>query len=310
MINKQDIHIQYLPVTKQDKSWGTIVTSVGFHSIKPSEHYPPPGHPMRYLFSTERGRILDEFQLIYVTHGKGYFESSSQKKVEIKTGNMQLLFPGEWHTYYPNPSTGWDEYWIGFKSAGMDSRIHDRFFSVQKPIFQVGLQEEIVRLYKQAIEIGKEQQVGFQQILGGIVDLLLGYAYSWDQHQNFEELQVVKQINAAKILMQEQFANGISAKQVAHNLQLSYSWFRHLFKQYTGFAPNQYILELKLSKAKSLLTNTNKIIKEISYECGFENIEYFCSIFKKRGGGKFTPTQYRQMTQMKFLNSKSDSKKK
>ena len=110
MINKQDIHIQYLPVTKQDRSWGTIVTSVGFHSIKPSEHYPPQGHPMRYIFSTKRGRILDEYQLIYITQGNGFFKSLSQKKIEIKTGNMQLLFPGEWHTYYPNPSTGWNEY--------------------------------------------------------------------------------------------------------------------------------------------------------------------------------------------------------
>lgn len=290
MINKQDIHIQYLPVTKQDRSWGTIVTSVGFHSIKPSEHYPPQGHPMRYIFSTKRGRILDEYQLIYITQGNGFFKSLSQKKIEIKTGNMQLLFPGEWHTYYPNPSTGWNEYWIGFKSSIMDVRVRDHFFSKHKPIFQVGLQEEIVRLYKQAIEIAKEQKVGFQQILGGIIDLLLSYTYSLDQHQSFEEQQVFKQINAAKILMQEQFANGISAEQIARDLQLGYSWFRHLFKKYTGFAPNQYILELKISKAKSLLTNTDKIIKEISYECGFENLEYFCSIFKKKGGGNYAYT--------------------
>lgn len=99
--------------------------------------------------------------------------------------------------------------------------------------------------------------------------MLLGYSYSLNRHQSFKEQQALKQINVAKILMQEQFANGISAEQVAHDLQLGYSWFRHLFKKYTGFAPNQYILELKISKAKFLLTNTDKIIKEISYECRF-----------------------------------------
>lgn len=299
MAKTQDVHIQYLPATEQDKSWGTIITSVGFHDIKPSGHYPPAGHPMRYLFSVKRGRILNEYQLIYLTHGKGTFESSSQKKAEIKSGNMQLLFPDEWHTYYPDSATGWNEYWIGFKSSAMDERVRNGFFAEQKPIFQVGLQEEIVRLYNLAIEVARNQRAGFQQMLGGIVDLLLGYAYSFDKHQSFEELQVVKQINAAKILMQERFANGISAEQVAQELRLGYSWFRHLFKKFSGFAPNQYILELKISKAKSLLTNTDRIIKEIAYECGFENLEYFCSIFKKKEG--MTPTQYRQMTQMKTL---------
>lgn len=305
MAKTQDVHIQYLLAIEQDKLWGTIVTSVGFHDIKPSEPYPPAGHPMRYLFSAKRGRILNEYQLIYVTQGKGIFESSSQKKTQIQPGNMQLLFPGEWHTYSPDPATGWNEYWIGFKSSAMDERVRNHFFSVQKPVLQVGLQEEIVRLYNQAIEVARNQKAGFQQMLGGIADLLQSYAYSFDKHQGFEELQVVKQINAAKILMQEQFASGISAEQIAQELQLGYSWFRHLFKKYSGFAPNQYILELKISKAKSLLTNTDRIIKEIAYECGFENLEYFCSIFKKKEN--MPPSQYRQMTQMKTLGKNEGS---
>lgn len=293
MVKKKDFDVQYLLSAEQDKLWGTVVTAVGFHEIEAGEQYPPSEHPIGYLFSVDRGRVLNEYQLIYVTKGQGVFVSMSQKQTEIKAGNMQLLFPSEWHSYYPHSDTGWNEYWIGFKSAAMDDRVRNNFFTRQQPIFEVGYQEEIVRLYQEAMSVATAQNAGYQQILGGIVDLLLGYAYAYDKHPVSEELPVATQINGAEILMREQFANGITAEQVATQMNMGYSWFRHLFKKFSGFAPNQYILKLKISKAKSLLVNTDMIIKEIAYKCGFENIEYFCRIFKKKEG--VTPTRYRKM---------------
>jgi AraC-like DNA-binding protein len=93
--------------------------------------------------------------------------------------------------------------------------------------------------------------------------------------------------------MLENINKEIDAKEIAENLGISYSLFRKTFKEYTGYAPAQYFQELKLRKAKELLTETTMPIKEISYELNFSSYEYFLSFFKKRV--KFTPTEYREL---------------
>ncbi len=291
------IHLKYLIVNENDLLWGITCNSVGYQHISAHMDYPPANHPTRYLFSTDRGRILDEYQLLYITRGSGIFVSGRNKARQVKEGDMFLLFPGEWHNYRPDRETGWDEYWIGFNGVNIDSRVRNGFFSKDKPVFKVGISEEIVQLYQQAIQVATEQKFGFQQMLAGIVNHLLGLAYSLDKNQLFEESQVMMLINKAKVIMLENLFSDIRPEVVAEQLNISYSRFRKVFKEYTGFGPSLYMQELRIQKAKELLTNTHKTIKEISWETGFENQEYFFTAFKKKS--RMTPSQYRGYTQGK-----------
>jgi len=291
------IHLKYLITNETDLLWGLTVNSVGYQSIEANSSYPPGNHPTRYLFSTEKGRVLDEYQLLYITRGKGTFTYSSAKEHKpqhIKEGNMFLLFPGEWHNYMPEKPIGWDEYWIGFAGVNIDSRVNNGFFSKRKPIFNVGINNEIVQLYQQAIRIAIEQKSGFQQMLAGIVNHLLGLAYSLDKNYIFESSETINQINKAKVIILENFKD-IKPKEIADRLNMSYSNFRKMFKEYTGFAPSQYIQELKIQKSKELLTNTMIPVKEVAYLMGFENQEYFFTAFKKKNNT--TPVEYRKFTQ-------------
>jgi AraC-like DNA-binding protein len=289
------IHIKYLITNERDVQWGMTINTAGYQHIEKGSSYPPQNHPTRYLFSTAKGRVLSEYQLLYITHGRGKFVSAHTKETEIQEGNMFLLFPNEWHNYSPNKSTGWDEYWIGFEGANIDGRIQNSFFQKDKAVFNVGIHDEIVQLYKQAIEIAQEQKFGFQQMLAGIVNHLLGYAYSYDKQLSFEESRVSNQINKAKIIMQDNLHTQITPEEIALRLNMSYSWFRRVFKQYTGFSPIAYIIELKIQKAKELLTNTSLSSKEIAFAIGFENADYFCAIFKQKTGK--SPIKYRKFTQ-------------
>jgi AraC-like DNA-binding protein len=290
-----DIHLKYLLTTEQDLRWGITVNTVGFQHIEPFQPYPPSNHPTRYLFSAERGRILDEYQLIYIIHGKGEFRSKKCKKLKIEEGHIFLLFPGEWHTYCPDKSTGWDEYWIGFEGSNIDNLIKSEFFNCQYPAFSVGIREQIVQLYEWAIAAAKEQKAGFQQVLAGYINLLLGYAYSYDRQSKFEEMKAVKNIDKAKVIIMENLRNGITPQMIAGRLNMSYSWFRRIFKQYMGISPAQYIVEIKIRKSKELLTHTDMSSKEISFETGFDNPDYFCTIFKRKTG--VSPLGYRAFTQ-------------
>ncbi|MDU1892172.1 MAG: AraC family transcriptional regulator [Dysgonomonas sp.] len=297
------IHIKYLIANDRDLEWGLTVNSVGFQHIESKQSYPPQNHPTRYLFETHKGRILDEYQLLYITQGKGEFTSSNYSKHIVQEGNMFLLFPGEWHSYKPDKLTGWNEYWIGFNGKNMESKVDSNFFTKQRPILNVGLQNELVNMYLQAIDIAKEQKTGFQQLLGGIVECLLGYAYSFDKSSSFEETKVEKLINKSKLFVSENIYTNISPEDIASKLNISYSWFRKFFKQYTGFSPMQYINELKIQKSKELLTNTDLSNAEIAYKLSFDNPNYFCTLFKKKV--KVTPMQYRTITQGKNMENKN-----
>ncbi len=297
---KNNEHLKYLITSEQDARWGLIINSVGFQRIKSNEVYPPKHHPTRYFFSSNKGRILNEYQLLYISEGKGNFVSSNYKKSEIKAGNMFLLFPREWHNYAPQSSSGWNEYWIGFEGVNIDSRVKDAFFDKKKCVFNIGRRKDIVDLYMQAIEIAKQQQAGYQQLLAGIVNYLLGIAYSHNKLSSFIDLNVTNQIERAKIIIYENFNEIISAEDIAEQVNMSYSWFRRVFKQYTGLSPHQYIQEIRMQKSKELLTNTQLTSQEIAYSVGFENSDYFCTAFKKNT--KESPIQYRKRTQGNLLD--------
>jgi AraC-like DNA-binding protein len=102
---------------------------------------------------------------------------------------------------------------------------------------------------------------------------------------------VDQKIEQAKIIMNENIFKDIDPEELAMKLNISYSWFRKVFKDYTGYAPAKYFQELKLRKAKQLLVGTSQSVKEISFMLDYKSTEHFFSLFKKRTG--FTPLEYR-----------------
>lgn len=67
----------------------------------------------------------------------------------------------------------------------------------------------------------------------------------------------------------------ITPKEIATSLNISYSWFRRIFKQYTGFSPAQYQMEIKIQHSKDLLNSSTMSIKEISFALNFLSASYF-----------------------------------
>ena len=65
---------------------------------------------------------------------------------------------------------------------------------------------------------------------------------------------------------------------------MSDTYFRRLFVARFGMTPLKYILELRLARSMELLQAGYHTVEEISYMCGFNNISYFCTFFKKKTG--------------------------
>ena len=283
---------KYLLANDRDALWSLTVSTIGYEHILPGEPYPTKGHADGYYFDISRGRTLNEYQLLYNPEGEGLFQSAHCPPVPIRPGDMFLLFPGEWHTYHPQPAVGWKSYWIGFRGRNIDDRVRAGFLSPQKPIYHVGYSASIETLYKRAYDAALQEAAYSQQLMAGIVNHLIGMMYSLERNIELgRNQQHVDMINRARLRIRESLESPLTIQQVATELGVSYSNFRKLFKEHTGLSPATYQQELRLLRAKELLSTTELSIKEIAYRLNFESPDYFSSKFKSKMG--FKPSDLR-----------------
>jgi AraC-like DNA-binding protein len=262
--------------------------------------YPSRSIPSHRYFDTTKGRKLAEYQVFYVARGEGVFESSSCKEQVVKEGSIIILFPGEWHRFRPNSDIGWDEFWIGFNGDIMDNLVDKYFFSRQSPILEIGVQEAIFNLYQEIIDRIREEKSGYQPLVSGILLNLLGQIHSITKEQSTAQENISEAIiNKARFILRANLDTNMEMEKVAEELNVSYAWFRKAFKMYTGMAPNQYLLKLKIEQAKLLTADHSKSIKEIAYCLNFESAEYFSKFFKEKTG--MSPEQYRKSTIKKSM---------
>ena len=69
-------------------------------------------------------------------------------------------------------------------------------------------------------------------------------------------------------------------------------YLQKLFKRYVGQSPTEYLIYLRMTRAKSLMRTSTMSISEIAYTVGIDNISHFTRLFKKQEGA--TPGQYRK----------------
>lgn len=292
---RKNVHmnfLKYLTLNDEDTKVGLNVLHTGHNLIHPDELYPFPKHPTNYQFQWENGRILDEFQINYIINGGGIFESASAGKKKIEPGSIIVLFPNEWHRYKPHKKTGWNEYWIGFKGSIADQLLNNKIIMPTNPVFYIGPNEKIYQCYAQVIENAKKEQPGYQILMAGYVLQIIGLTNMLLRQKDFEGKDIEEVIKKAKILLIEEIEKPISPQEVAQKLDLGYSWFRKMFKKYTGLAPGKYQMQQRIFKAKEMLSYSNKPIKEIAYDLGFESNFHFTKIFKDKTG--INPGEYRR----------------
>lgn len=284
---------KYLVSSGKDQMWGITVDTVGSQTVPPGyEVYPPRvGHPSGFYFDVGKGRILESYQLLYITSGRGLFYGCSRERIEIGPGDMILLRPNRWHSYRPDRETGWHEYWIGFRGPNVDARFRNDFFDDNLEVFRVGVREEIVDLYDKAREVAENERSSYQQYLAGIANLLLGMAMYYHANHQFVSQEVVGQIDRARRIMRDEFSTGISPEEVARRVNMSYSWFRKMFRDYTNLSPARYMQQLRLQEACRLLSGTSLSIKEIAFRINCGDASYFSNLFRRHL--RMTPVEYR-----------------
>jgi two-component system response regulator YesN len=103
------------------------------------------------------------------------------------------------------------------------------------------------------------------------------------------ELLIIKHI---KHVVETEYMNDISLNDVADKVNLTPAYVSYIFKKEVGQTLVKYLTDLRMSKAKILLTDQNLKIAKVGQMVGYDNQSYFNRLFKNYYG--ITPKQFRE----------------
>ncbi len=291
---KHELHsfYRYFPAGPRDKRWGLYLTTAGESRIPPNAGYPPRGHPGTHDFDWRKGRVLQEYQVVYISAGQGLLEVG-RRSWQITPGTVILLYPGVRHRYRPDPAIGWHEHWIGFDGATPRAWVKGGFFSPLKPVLRARREEDLLlNAFNSLIAAIHANHPALQQVMAGLTTYVMSLLFSAQQPGQDTDQNVAIAIREAMRLMNDPVSgDDLDLEKLADSLNVSYTWFRRMFTQHTGLSPHQYRLQLRIARARTLLADTQLSVKEVAFRCGFESEQYFSRLFKQKT--TLTATQWR-----------------
>ena len=107
-----------------------------------------------------------------------------------------------------------------------------------------------------------------------------------------DKKQIPSSVTAAIRFMTSHFQEDLHVDDIAAASALNPQYFSRLFKKHTGQPPHQYLLSLRMKRAKSLLIESALSVNEIANECGFTSSTHFIRSFKAENG--ITPHIFRK----------------
>ena len=105
--------------------------------------------------------------------------------------------------------------------------------------------------------------------------------------------KTAERIEDAKKFIMSNYDKNISIRDMSDAVYMSASYFSKIFKKNTGFSPYDYLLLIRIDKAKELLKQTDDTVESIAYKTGFNSLSNFICFFKKEMG--VSPLRFRNI---------------
>ena len=275
---------------KENKPHGTKAypyTQYFIHNATKAFHIPVHWHDEVELIYIKKGHITISIEdqtfhagpqdLFCVNSGELHFMETDDISVEYYT----ILFPLEF---------------ISFQSE--DSLEQELFLPLrQKQLFfptvlKKGKGKELIKWLEPMIAINKEKAMGYQlrtriMLLEIMHYLLIEDGFKVTNYVNNSSLQ-----RDMITFVQKHYVEKVSLAMLAEEFHLSEKYVSWYFKEHFAISFMQYVLHLRMSKAKDMLVTTDLPITEVALSCGYASVNLFIRNFKETYG--VTPLQYRK----------------
>jgi len=117
-----------------------------------------------------------------------------------------------------------------------------------------------------------------------LLNLLRREAGFLPREAHTDTIRLHRRIREALVIIKDNYKDRIEISKLARQLGMHPSYFTHLFKKETGMAPSQYILEVKLNKAKDFMLSLDLSSSAVAMELGFYDYAHFHRTFKAKTG--------------------------
>lgn len=229
-----------------------------------------------YIQNREKGRL--DYQIIYVYKGTGHYFLNGQW-VSVSAGNILLFCPGEpqVYSYYANEMP--EIYWIHFTGTKSQELIEE--YHIQNSY--IGENSVLKNLFQDIIiELQLKKALYEDIVINSFYKMLMTISRSRQQllmpsENNFSIERLIIQLN-------QRYMDKWTVSSMADYCKLSESYFSHTFKKHTGVSPMHFLNDLRIEKAKDLLSSNTMNIATIAELVGYDDPLYFSRAFKKIAG--------------------------
>ena len=236
------------------------------------------------------GRI--DYHILYIAEGCCYVTENNKEKPAY-AGSVIVYLPKERQEYKFYSGTKSTSYFIHFSGSAC-SELFEKFNLTGKRIFHIGKSTHIENTFNQLIDEFNLKLPFYEYSCQSYLLIILSViSRQISFPKSRAELRSKEKIEKTCRYMYANYSKNIAITEYAKMCNLSESRFSHIFKEYTGYSPVQYLLNIKIKRAKELLEYTDLSILQISDMLGMQSQNYFSRIFKNHT--KTSPTEYRKL---------------
>ena len=236
---------------------------------------------------------LSSFLFFIVQSGSGRIEYQGEE-YSVKKSDVILIDCRNSYTHCSSDDL-WTLKWIHFNGPNMKS-IYEKFSERGgRPVFNTRNPETYCKLVDDIYSIADSsdyiRDMRIFEKLANLVTLLMSYTR---YEQKYERLNNTKQnLQSVKDYIDENFDKKITLALLEKQFFINKFYLTKKFKEQFGTTINEYIIYLRITKAKKLLRFSDYTIEKISLICGISDANYFARLFKKVEG--ITPGEYRKL---------------
>jgi len=254
-------------------------------------------------FLNSKYHCHDFIEFSYVVSGSvNYRIDDKFHKVNEKT--LLVFNPGVYHQESLSKGEETAEIHIGFRNIKVDGLPLNY---ILKEHFDAPIEFKQYKddFHKCCLEIIEEQnacEIGKELILKSLIMKLIAlFLKETNYDKNTKKIDrydfpFYDKSNVVKIILEyfdNNYMNNVSLDDMSRNMYLSSVYISKVFKEKTGESPINYLINLRLEKAKDLLISTESPVKAIAQAVGYNDAYYFSKLFKKYYGD--SPCKFRSI---------------
>lgn len=239
--------------------------------------------------------IVTCYSLHIVTGGRGSYVLDNIRH-EVKAGKLFAFVPGIRFEGFSDPRHPLKMYSIRYSVSLVGGSVED------EPAEPFPLAGKYNLLREQHIHDLAERICGYFDKIDEIGMLYQKSLFHHTLYAIVEDLHLQETQSSTAMLIEETFEylkrhykENVSVDQLAGMIGLSTSHFSKLFKEKIGYSPKDYLIRLRINRAKQFLEFSDCHLKDVAQKVGYPDEFYFSRIFKKIVG--VSPSQFAKQSE-------------